>query len=514
MATPSDPPGSTPEAGAQRAYTAPCPGCGAPVAFRSAQSSHAVCGYCQSTVVREGDKLARIGKMAELFEDFSTLQLMASGRWNNQGFTLVGRLQYKYGEGTWTEWHALFDDGGSGFLSEDNGAFVFTKPLPSQAGIPGPERFKLGGNATISGKAYTVGSNQQVALISAQGELPHLPALGVQFAMVELRSAQGEVLSIDYGATPPVLSIGSAVQLDDLKLSGLKDDSAKTETGRQFACPNCGAQVSALLVGSKSLTCSACKAIIDISQGVGGELKAAAQDEPVAPLIALGSVGQLQNSQWQVVGFQHRTGSDPNDPDETFGWSEYLLYNKKRGFTFLVDSEEGWSLVRPTTGAPVVSSNGQTAKYLNVSYQQKESYNAQTDYVLGEFYWQVQRGQTTQNRDYVGGASLLSMEQSPTELTWSSGNRIDSATVAKAFKLEDRKDLLQRSDAGPVSGSKGMSLPAIIIVLIIVLVVLSALGNCSGACDSRYENCAASSGTRSAGGSYGGSSSSSGGGHK
>jgi hypothetical protein len=34
---------------------------------------------------------------------------------------------------------------------------------------------------------------------------------------------------------------------------------------------------------------------------------------------------------------------------------EYLLYNKIEGFAFLVDTEEGWSLVRPLTGAPVSS---------------------------------------------------------------------------------------------------------------------------------------------------------------
>ena len=79
--------------GSQRYYRAPCPGCGAPVEFRSAQSTHAVCPYCQSTVVRAGETLARTGKMAELFDDFSPLQLFAAGRIDNQPFTLVGRLQ-------------------------------------------------------------------------------------------------------------------------------------------------------------------------------------------------------------------------------------------------------------------------------------------------------------------------------------------------------------------------------------------------------------------------------------
>ena len=61
----------------ERVYRAPCPGCGAPVEFRSAQSTHAVCSFCRSTVVRDGDTLSRIGKMAELFEDHSPLQLLA-----------------------------------------------------------------------------------------------------------------------------------------------------------------------------------------------------------------------------------------------------------------------------------------------------------------------------------------------------------------------------------------------------------------------------------------------------
>ena len=34
----------------QRHYRAPCPSCGAPVEFASAQTPYAVCGYCRSTV--------------------------------------------------------------------------------------------------------------------------------------------------------------------------------------------------------------------------------------------------------------------------------------------------------------------------------------------------------------------------------------------------------------------------------------------------------------------------------
>lgn len=126
----------------------------------------------------------------------------------------------------------------------------------------------------------------------AQGELPHLPPLGVPFAMVELRSADGEVLSIDYGAPVPDISRGYAVLLDDLQLTGLRDTSSKEEKGRQLLCPRCGAQANVAVVTSKSITCRSCNGLVNLSQGVGAELQHAVQGEPVSSLIALGSPGQ------------------------------------------------------------------------------------------------------------------------------------------------------------------------------------------------------------------------------
>lgn len=487
--------------------------------------------------MRQGETLARIGKMAELFDDHSPLQLQASGNWQGQAFTLVGRLQYQYGEGRWTEWHALLNDGSSAFLSEDNGAYVFSTPLATQRDIPDAQSFRVGATTAINGKPFSVASTQQVTLMSAQGELPHLPELGQSFAMVELRSLDsavnigsqsqsiigrdlgagtparaqpGEVLSIDYGTRPPTLSIGQSVLLDELQLTGLRDESVRDEQGRQFSCPQCGAQVQVLLAASKSLACGSCHSLIDLSQGIGGELKHALQDEPVQPLIALGSMGKLQGQDWQVVGFQHRLGTDPSDPDEHFGWEEYLLYNRKRGFTFLVDSSEGWSLVKPTTGAPELSSNAQSASYLGTRYQLKESYDATTSYVAGEFYWQVTRGQKTSNRDFASGRHLLSMEQSAHEVTWSVGSQIESDAVAVAFNLQDKKDLLKRSDAGPTSAATRMGCGTVIVLVLLLVLFLFVISRCSR-CNPQTENCASGS-ARSSGGSFGGYSS--GGGHK
>jgi hypothetical protein len=293
------------------------------------------------------------------------------------------------------------------------------------------------------------------------------------------------------------------VQLEDLQLTGLRDESAKDEKGRSFNCPNCGSPVTVNLADSKSITCGSCNSIIDLSQGIGGELRHAAQDEPVRPLIALGTMGQLQGAQWQVVGFQHRMGTEPGD-DEMFGWDEYLLYNKKRGFSFLVDAEDGWSMVKPTTGAPVMAESGSTATYLGKRYQQQYAYNAETTYVAGEFYWQVERGQKTFNRDFASGGALLSMERSANELTWSSGSKLDSGVVAAAFKLDAKKDMFKRGDALPVSAASGLGCGTIILIVVVIIILLIILSTCSST--------SGAGGYRSTGGSYGGYSS--GGGHK
>ncbi|PTT86467.1 DUF4178 domain-containing protein, partial [Pelomonas sp. HMWF004] len=118
---------------AQRRWRAACPNCGAPVEFASAASSTAVCGFCRSTLLRErgvqGDVLERIGQSAEIFEDYSPLQLGTTGRWMGSGFAVVGRVQRGSELGNWNEWHLLFDASDKprvAWLSEDNGQFVLS----------------------------------------------------------------------------------------------------------------------------------------------------------------------------------------------------------------------------------------------------------------------------------------------------------------------------------------------------------------------------------------------------
>lgn len=502
----------------QRDYSAPCPGCGAPVHFASAQSSFAVCEFCRSTVVRDGETLKRIGSMAEVFEDYSPLQLGASGMVKLNGkpepFTLVGRAQYKSKAGSWSEWVAALSSGELAWLSEDNGSFVFAvywQPPGWNVTEFQAREWRMGREVKAGAESFTVTSIQDAQLMSAQGELPELPEQGKAFKLVELRSEKDQILSIDFSGKEPAFSLGAAVALEALQMQGLRSSAKKSTEGRHFNCPQCGAVVPVRFETTKALSCPSCASLIDMSKGLGGELSYAEQRRKIKPAIALGSEGMLDGLKWQVVGFQRRSGRGlGEDEDDSFIWDEYLLYNKKAGFSFIVDSEDGWSTTRVINGAPKLSKSGATATYLQRKYQRDYAYLAETQYAEGEFYWPVFKGAKSSNVDYVnaGKKSTLALETANQETTWSHGQSVPVQTIAQAFGVSKLKD---RSQVSPLSGS-GFSWGAIVFWLFALLFILPFLRACMSSpnCDPRTDpNCTY---TRSSSGSYGGYTS--GGSHK
>ncbi|HMN81261.1 MAG TPA: DUF4178 domain-containing protein [Burkholderiaceae bacterium] len=468
---------------ASRTYRAACPNCGAPVEFRSAASAFAVCAYCQSTIVRKGDALERIGKMAELFDDFSPLQLGSGGTVPaasaallglSGGFTVVGRMQYRYADGVWNEWHLLFDDQRTGWLSEDNGRFALTRELEAVPGLPAdPQTLKPGRPLLLAGTLYRIASVTAATVVGAQGELPAgsmrqadsvtqrgasaggatpggaassgagaatpggAPPAGA-FWVVDTRGPNGRIATLDYSEPQrPRLYAGAAVSLPALNLQGLRDStSEKTLAGNSFSCPHCGASVQVKLNSTQAVTCPACASVIDVSHGVAGDLANYQQALRYQSPIPLGTTGRFDDVDWQVTGFVVRSGVD--EEGERFAWNELVLFNTVEGFAFIVIASDGVSFVRTVQGAPEAA--GRSARFEDRTYTAQPAYTARVEYVEGEFYWQLKAGQSTRNVDYRHGGFVLSSEASQAddgsaELVWSAGRMVQAQALAKAFGL-------------------------------------------------------------------------------
>lgn len=547
--------------GANRAYRAACPNCGGTVEFRSAASASAVCSFCRSTLVREGDALRRIGTSAEVFDDHSPLQLGVAGRYQGLPFTLVGRLQFSSPDGPWNEWHALFDPPGDGdaasdegtplaktaWLSEDNGAYVLAFDQLPLEDAPNLDELQPGERRLVGGRAWSVASVVRAKLLAAEGELPRPPRLDAETTVADLRNETGEVGTLE-GAAPGLLqwSIGRSVALSELALTGLREASEKTLAGRSLPCPSCGAPLEPQLQSTRSLTCGQCKAVVELpaDAGPGADLAHYAQNQreraAMAPQIPLGKTGRLALGDegpldWQVVGYQVRRELPEDAEDEATPWREYLLYHRTAGFAFLVDAEDGWSWVRPLTGAPLVQ--GARANWQGTVFRERYQYAAEVAWVEGEFYWPVRRDERAQVTDYdAPGGLKLSREQTGTEVTWSAGKALDASKVAAAFSLKalgggglagDVSPLSGGSTAFASSGIGGLSQGVIILIVVVVVMLLMVrCGSDDNDCDTvrstfgesstEYQQCrrnASSGGFRTGGGSFGGFSSG-GGGHK
>jgi hypothetical protein len=519
------------------------------VSLRSAATPVAVCSFCKSTLAREGDALRRMGQQAELFDDHSPLQLGTTGRYtfspsgaSQRGgrFGLVGRVQWRAVNGTWNEWVALFDDGSQAWLSEDNGRYVmaFEKATPPEVpegrdARPTMAKWSVGQALGLDGRLWQVASIVEATVAAAEGELPGVPRSGETLTVVDLRNAQGEVGTLAAGERDVSWSIGQGVALQDLALQGLRDDaSSKTATTRGAECPSCGAGLSITLESTKSITCAACKAVVDLSQGVGGELSFYKQRALPAKraMLELGALGKLSlggannapTETWQVVGYTvrqplHAPGEEAESP-----WSEYLLYSKGVGFAFLVDAEDGWSWMVPLTGAPAAGTPS-ALSWQGKTYHRSYTYTSEVVFVEGEFYWPLKAGEHTQHADYVNTSHRLSREATQDEVTWSQGGLMQASTLRRAFGVpENRAGAESFSDTTPLTSSSRswlFKVAMLIIVLMIISVLLStctrrdrceALKNQYGAQSVEYRQCLnrSSGGARvgrgSSGGSWGG----------
>lgn len=204
----------------------PCPACGASVAFRSA-APYAVCSYCQSLLVRRDASLEAIGKVAEVPDDFSPLQLNVSGLFEGRRFTLIGRIRKAWEQGSWSEWCALFDDQRTGWLAEAQGDLVMTFERPLELLSPRSSAAQLraagpGNTWRIDGHSFSVSDVKSVTCVGAQGELTSAPRPGTALQSMDLHGPGLEFATLEIDGDSIYLFSGRYVEFAECRFTGLR----------------------------------------------------------------------------------------------------------------------------------------------------------------------------------------------------------------------------------------------------------------------------------------------------
>ncbi len=412
-----------------------CPSCGAPVSFRSASSLYAVCEFCRSTLLRDGEALKNLGRMAELMDDLSRIQLGTEGRFRGAHFAVIGRIQLKYDAGLWNEWHILFDDGRSGWLSDAGGEYVVSSQVPVDGELPAFEALKPEMPVTVAGRIFFVSDLQTARCISGAGELPFKVESGYDVNTADLRG-NDRFVTIDYSETPPLVFVGYPAQFDALALTNLRADEGAvpdaTIKATAFNCPHCAAPLTVHSPAIESIGCVSCGSIIGVENEKVRLLAQAAQLMKVVPWLPLGSKGKLNGVEWEAIGFMRRsTRAEGVD----YPWSEYLLFNAESGFAWLIEYDGHWNFARTLSKPPAVARGQMSFWHQRELFKRFSSGMAEVTCVEGEFYWRVSVGESCFVEDYICPPRMLSREVTEKEVTWSEGEYLEPETVCNAFGI-------------------------------------------------------------------------------
>jgi hypothetical protein len=185
----------------------------------------AVCPFCRSLLVRQGEDVASIGTMAALPDDISPFQLGTTGRYLKNNFSLIGRCKLSWQDGAWNEWGMLMDDGTLGWLAEAQGFLAVSFALPE---LPLPagkiRQLRLNDTIVVSEEIYTVADIKESTLVSYEGEfLSPMPPLGTKARVVDCTSETGGFVSFSHAAPDDAACyVGTYATFDGLHFAQLR----------------------------------------------------------------------------------------------------------------------------------------------------------------------------------------------------------------------------------------------------------------------------------------------------
>src|SRR3954468_20559158 len=258
------------------ALQANCPACGATVVFKTGSSVVVVCEFCHSVVARTDRGIEDAGKVADIVESGSPLEVGLRGVYLGVAFELTGRAQLQHAAGGfWDEWYAAFTDGRWGWLAEAQGRFYLTFQIqvPQPALLPPFEQLQLGQPiyAIPAQQPPVVAEKGTARALGAQGEIPYRLTPGETYAYADLSGQSGMFGTLDYGERPPSVYVGREVSLEDIGLAGARRTSereARSVTAAQLNCPNCGGPLELRAPDqAERVTCPNCGSLLDVNQG-------------------------------------------------------------------------------------------------------------------------------------------------------------------------------------------------------------------------------------------------------
>jgi hypothetical protein len=198
-----------------------CPSCGAEVVFKSRFSIMGVCEYCSSTIVRHDQNLEDMGKMSEIGEDMSPLQIGSTGIYEKKSFEIIGRQKAIYNNGSWNEWYIIFGDGKEGWLAEAQGFYMVSFEKEDHKFRYSDQ--KPGEVVTIGNVKFFIDDIKEIVYKGVEGELPKTTFFDSKATSIDLSAPNNEFCNVLIQSDKTYMYLGKYIDFDDLKFKNLRE---------------------------------------------------------------------------------------------------------------------------------------------------------------------------------------------------------------------------------------------------------------------------------------------------
>jgi len=416
-----------------------CPSCGGPIELKLGSSWAMICPWCSASVMRTDRDLRSLGKVADLAPTSADFAVGDSGTLGGSAIYVAGRVQLDQGRGPWDEWYVQHGQHWA-WLAKAQGQWYLTYPTQPTGPLPTWQQMQPGQRGQLPGVqgSWVVDEQGQSRVLSGEGELPFPVVPGSQGRFVDLSGENGAFATIDYGdgSQPARLFVGRRLQPGELQIqssgptAGGRDEPIRAD---RLRCPTCG---DAVPIRAPEITeravCASCDSLLDFSQGKLQFLKKLEQARS-RPRIPLGAEGQLKGERVTCIGYMERWCTVDG---YNFQWSEYLLHTEA-GYRWLMEDQGHWMWLRPMAGGEV-KDLGHLAKVGGRNHVLWNRVQGHVGYVVGEFYWRVEKGESAWLRDYIEPPHVVSQEQSGQEIHWTVGEYIEGKRVLDAFGIDEK----------------------------------------------------------------------------
>lgn len=449
-------------------FQASCPACGSPVEFTLKNSIVAICPSCATACGRGDGSLENLGKVADLVQTDSPLDLGMRGRFKGVGFEIVGRTQIQHSAGgLWDEWYVAFKGGARwGWLAEAQGRFflTFETTFPKSFNVPGRDELEIDDELVLPKYgAMAVAEVGQGEILGAAGQIPYPLKPGTVYDFADLSGSGKKFATIDWSAKPPKVFVGGEVTLKQLELhdAAARANEVRKVQALQVNCPKCAGSLE-LQAPDEALrvTCPWCASLLDCDHGNLKYLKAL-KAKPVKPYLPPGTKGTIDPAwigedwgsprEYTVIGFVQRCVVYEG---LKYFWHEYLLYCPRQPFAWLILNNGHWNFGQ-SVGAGEVSTGPKTALYNGQTYSIYDRSVPRVTWVQGEFYWKIEVGEKVQSSDFIKPPRMLSREVSTNpdagsrgpegkrdrknrEINYTVAHYVPGRHIVESFKLDNK----------------------------------------------------------------------------